>query len=207
MIMSEFDEKAISWDDDPTRVERAVEIANFLKSKLDLSQINTALEYGSGTGLLSFELQDNIANITLMDASEKMTEVALKKVKTINSLNLRPVMGDLLTDDFKDMQVDLIYCLLTLHHVVDSKSLLEKFNEHLMDNGKLAIIDLETEDGSFHEGEFHGHKGFSKSQLTSLVTSTGFASLSYDICYTIQKTNEDGVSKSYPVFMLIAEKQ
>ena len=155
---------------------------------------------------MSFELQDNIPDITLMDASEKMTEVALNKVKTTNSLNLRPIMGDLLTEEFTNIRVDLIYCMLTLHHVVEATSLLEKFNEHLTDKGKLVIIDLETEDGSFHEGEFHGHKGFSESQLSSMVTSAGFTIISYDICYTIQKINEEGISKSYPIFMLIAEK-
>lgn len=78
--MSEFDEKAATWDDDPSRVKRVEFIASRLASALDLARIKTALEYGSGTGLMSFALKDDIREITLMDDSAKMTKVARQKI-------------------------------------------------------------------------------------------------------------------------------
>ena len=48
----------ISWDDDNSRVGRAEDIAVRLKSDVDLSQVKTAMEYGSGTGLISFALKE-----------------------------------------------------------------------------------------------------------------------------------------------------
>ena len=204
--MSEFDEMAMSWDDDPSRVERAAIIADFLKSKIDLNHIKSALEYGSGTGLLSFELKDEIDRITLMDASANMTEVARIKIETTGAVNLKAIKGDLLIDEYPTLKVELIYTLLTLHHVIDVKKLLVKFNDHLTPEGYLVIIDLETEDGSFHDGEFHGHKGFSRSTLEGLINDAGLAFVSYDICYTINKISEEGVDKNYPVFMLVAKK-
>ena len=204
--MSEFDDKAISWDDDPTRVERAAIIASFLRSKVNLGHGKSALEYGSGTGLLSFELKHELESITLMDASTNMTEVARNKIETNGVVNLKAIKGDLLIDEFPDLQVELIYTLLTLHHVIDVETLLSKFYHHLTAEGHLVIIDLETEDGSFHDGEFHGHKGFSRSTLVDLIDEAGFSFMSYDICYRINKISEEGVEKTYPVFMLVAKK-
>ena len=78
--MSEFDEKAATWDDDPSRVKRAEDIVVKLKSTIDLSQVKSAMEYGSGTGLMSFVLKEDIREIILMDDSVKMTKVARQKI-------------------------------------------------------------------------------------------------------------------------------
>ena len=58
--MSEFDEKAATWDDYPDRIKRAEVIASRLASAVNLTVIKTAMEYGSGTGLMSFALKDDI---------------------------------------------------------------------------------------------------------------------------------------------------
>lgn len=203
--MSEFDDKAISWDDDPSRVDRANEIGEFLKTRVDLSKVESALEYGSGTGLLSFALKNDISKITLMDASEIMTEVTIGKVKSNNASHLMPVWGDLMSGEFPDLKVDLIFTMLTVHHIDDVDTLMAKFTSHLVTQGILVIIDLEKEDGSFHEGEFNGHKGFSRDQLDLMLTNSGFRLVSYDICYEITKIAEDGIEKSYPIFMLVAK--
>jgi ubiquinone/menaquinone biosynthesis C-methylase UbiE len=204
--MSEFDDKAISWDDDPERLARANEIGEFIISHLDLSKVTTALEYGSGTGLLSFALKDYISTITLMDASEMMTAVTVKKVAAKNAKHLLPVWGDLIRDEYPALKVDLIFTMLTMHHIDDIETILAKFRQHLNPQGNLVIIDLEKEDGSFHEGEFHGHKGFERDQLEQTLSDSGFKPKSYNICYEITKVTEEGIKKSYPVFMLVAEK-
>ena len=78
--MSEFDEKAATWDDDPNRAKMAKFIAGRLASAVDLAGIKTAMEYGSGTGLMSFVLKEDIREIILMDDSVKMTKVARQKI-------------------------------------------------------------------------------------------------------------------------------
>ena len=202
--MSEFDEMAMSWDDDPSRKERAQIIANFLRSKLDLSNLQSAFEYGSGTGLLSFALQDEFESIDLMDASEEMTKVAELKINKAQSNNMRAHWGDLLSDTALASTVDIIYTMLTLHHVKDTVSLLRRFRDSLNPNGKLVIIDLEQEDGSFHDHRpFDGHNGFSKGGLKSMLQTSGFELEDYDICYTISKMSIDQEEKHYPVFMAI----
>ena len=162
------------------------------------------LEYGSGTGLLSFCLKDKIREITLMDESEEMTKVAIKKCKEQGVENLFPVKGDLVTGPATETKFDLIIILLTLHHIDDVKLLLRKFNASLMASGKLVIIDLEKEDGSFHDGPFHGHKGFGRTDLENMLRSAGFAPDHYEVCYNIEKETEEE-TKYFPVFLMVAE--
>ena len=202
--MSEFDEMAMSWDDDPTRKKRAQVIAEFLQSKLDLTDFQSAFEYGSGTGLLSFAMQDQFESIDLMDASEEMTKVAELKINKARLNHMRAHWGDLLSDAALASTVDIIYTMLTLHHVKDTVALLRRFRDSLNSNGKLVIIDLEQEDGSFHDHRpFDGHNGFSKEGLMNMLHASGFELEDYDICYSISKMSIDQEEKHYPVFMAI----
>ena len=203
--MAEFDEKAATWDDDPIRLKRAESIANNLAKTIDLTQINSSLEYGSGTGLLSFSLKNHLNNVVLMDESAAMTEVAKEKCQKLKNVHFEPIQYDLLKQPLPQKRFDLIYTMLTLHHIVDLKGILEKFSRLLNKGGLLVIIDLEKEDGSFHDGEFHGHLGFDRSALEANLIACGLKPRSYEICYTLEKDTATG-TKQYPLFLLVAQK-
>lgn len=202
--MNEFDEKAATWDDDPVRVERAESIAKEMRNILDLESFKSAMEYGSGTGLLSFALKDDLENVVMMDSSEEMTRVAIEKCRREHAVNLHPLKCDLTIDEFAPEEpFDLIYNLLSFHHVEDTDQILSRFREIMKPGGTLVIIDLEKEDGSFHDGEFHGHLGFDRIELESKLKKSRFKPSNYQICYRIEKG--EGVDKRYyPVFMLVA---
>lgn len=204
--MSEFDEKAATWDENPDRVERAFKIAEYFKDNVDLSYVQSALEYGSGTGLLSFALKDVLARITLMDGSLEMTKVAQQKVKEQEQDHLHPVHYDLMEQDLPQDRYDLIFNLLTLHHIDDTAGFIEKCADLLNSKGQLVIIDLEKEDGTFHDGPFNGHNGFDKDELELILNKAGFAVEHYGVCYEIEKTKEDGSKRPFPLFMLVARK-
>lgn len=203
--MSEFDAKAATWDENPGRVERAIVIANYLKEHINLSNVKKAMEYGSGTGLLSFALQDVLPDITLMDGSAEMTKVAQQKVEAQGAAHLHPIHYDLMEQPLPEERFDLIFILLTLHHIDDTDGFLEKAFELLNPDGHLAIIDLEKEDGSFHDGPFHGHKGFERNALEKQLKEKGFLIEHYGVCWEIEKEKE-GHKKKFPLFMLAAKK-
>lgn len=196
-----FNELAMSWDDDPSRKERAEVIGSMLKTKINQTGSLKGLEYGSGTGLLGFAVIDSLSELTLMDFSEEMIKVAEVKIARANKSNVNAVCGDLLRKGL-DQKYDLIFTMLTLHHIVDVKAILKQFRNHLNPNGQLVIIDLEQEDGSFHDGPFEGHLGFDRQELESWLVETGFQVTDYDICYTITKMSQEQEEKSYPLFML-----
>ena len=185
--MSEFDEKASTWDEQPDRVERVVKIANYLQATIDLTGVKSAMEYGSGTGLLSFALKNVLPDITLMDASVKMTDVALQKVKAQKVENLHPIHYDLMEQNLPDKRFDLIFTLLTLHHIDDTASFLDRIFAVLNKGGRVILIDLDKEDGTFHAGEFHGHKGFEQLKLQDQLEQAGLKAEHYSICYSIEK--------------------
>lgn len=203
--MQEFDSKAATWDENPERIRRANEIANAINSELDLSQIRTALEYGCGTGLLSFALKDGIDEVTLMDESALMIQEVDQKCEQAGIIHFHPVKYNLLEDELPHFKVDLIYSLMTLHHIDDVESILESFQSLLNPSGYLVLIDLVTEDGSFHNHKFDGHLGFDRDELEHQMKEAGFTPIQYRVCYTIKKERE-GEIKEYPLFMLIGRK-
>ena len=94
--MADFDKKAATWDNDPAKVNRAESIADSLSNNINMSSIKLAMEYGSGTGLLSFALKDRLAEIVLMDESAAMIHVARAKCLAKNVKHLNPIQYDLL---------------------------------------------------------------------------------------------------------------
>jgi ubiquinone/menaquinone biosynthesis C-methylase UbiE len=204
--MKEFDEMAATWDEDPRRVKRAVSIAQSMKAALDMSQFQHALEYGSGTGLLSFALKDELKKIILMDESAEMTKVAQEKCKAVGVEHFHPIQMDLMTDEYQSSAFDFIFILLTLHHIDDTDGILSRFRDIMLPGGVLALIDLETEDGSFHDREFHGHLGFDRTELEGRLAAAGFEPFHYEVVYEIEK-GEDADKKVYPLFMMLARTQ
>ena len=203
--MSEFDEKAATWDKDPTKVERAKIFAEIIRNKIDLSKVEMALEYGSGTGLLSFSLAHDLHDITLMDESVEMTKVTNDKCERLDIRHFHPIKYDLMEDELPEHKFELIYTAMTMHHVDDTNGILKKFNEILNPGGHIVLIDLEEEDGSFHNFEFHGHLGFDKDTLEAKIEANGFEPISYQIGYTIT-AERNGEMREYPVFVLVAKK-
>lgn len=206
-MKNEFDDKAATWDDDPKRVKRAEVIGEIIKHRVDLTNVKLALEYGSGTGLLSFAMKESLAKVVLMDESAEMTRVAEEKFTRAGIKDFRPVCYDLMEDPLPTERFDFIYIMLTLHHIDDYRGLIKKFAELLRPGGHLAIIDLEAEDGSFHDGEFHGHHGFDRGQLEEALFGAGLAEDSYEVCYKLEKTREDGTKRHYPLFLLVASRK
>ena len=65
MTTSDFDARAATWDDDPTKVERAQAVADAIVRHVSLTGAMNAMEFGCGTGLLSFMLRPRLGRITL----------------------------------------------------------------------------------------------------------------------------------------------
>lgn len=204
--MTNFDERAKDWDSDPKKVERARVVADAIRKAIQLSTSMNALEYGCGTGLLSFALQSDLGQITLADSSQGMLDVLSEKINEAGVTNMRPVRLDLTNDPLPDEHYQLTYSLLTLHHVHDAKSIIPKFHALLESNGYLLVADLDKEDGSFHtDGTTDVHKGFERAELQKWVEDAGFGNVMFSTAFEIRKTIDDK-EKVFPVFLMSAQK-
>ncbi|MDX9774093.1 MAG: class I SAM-dependent methyltransferase [Bacteroidales bacterium] len=202
--MNEFDIKAAEWDKSDMHSDRARTVAGEILKEIPITAEMRALEFGAGTGLLSFLLRDKLKEITLVDNSAGMVKVLREKLSADNTGNMKVLDIDLEHDDYPDGRVDLIYTLMVLHHVNDVETIIRKFSGMLNPGGYLAIADLYPEDGSFHGESFNGHKGFDTAKLAALLEKYGFRVISQRKVYVIDKIISDNSRKQFEVFLMIA---
>ena len=201
----DFDDRAKTWDSDPIKRERAFAVAAAIRQRVPLSSDWRALEYGCGTGLLSFALHAELGRITLADSSPGMLAVLEEKIAAAGFSHLHPLALDLATDPPPAERYDLIYTLMTLHHVADVDRLLRAFRDLLRPGGWLGIADLDQEDGSFHGPGFTGHNGFHRDALRVQLMRAGFGEVDFSTCYAMKKETDRG-TREYPLFLAVAAR-
>lgn len=206
MLMNEFDIKAKGWDENPVHLERSQHIAKVIREKLPLNKNMKALEYGSGTGLLSFELEPYLGSITMSDSSDGMLEILNQKIEAGSHPNVKSIKLDLTKDTLDEEQFDFIYTQMTLHHVKDIDGILKTFYSLLRPDGFLCIADLDKEDGSFHGKEVTDiHLGFDRDELGNKARKVGFADIAFSTAFTMNRATESG-TLSFPIFLMTAKK-
>jgi ubiquinone/menaquinone biosynthesis C-methylase UbiE len=205
--MTYFDEQAKNWDADPMKVERARAVADAIRKMIPLSREMSALEYGCGTGLLSFALQADLGQITLADTSPGMLAALAEKIQSSGADNLRGLRLDLTVDPLPAQKYHVTYSLMTLHHLQDTYAMLKKFHALLEPRGYLLIADLDKEDGDFHtDGTTDVHKGFARNELQSQAEAVGFEDVKFTTAYVIKK-KIGAEERSFPVFLMSARKK
>ncbi|MEN6631674.1 MAG: class I SAM-dependent methyltransferase [Candidatus Polarisedimenticolia bacterium] len=200
--MVDFDERAATWDDDPAKVERARRVADAIERLVPPTGREAGFEYGCGTGLLTFALRPRLAKATLADSSEGMLAVLAKKIAAAHDDALTPLRLDLTRDPLPAERFDLVYTLLTMHHVPDVDAVLRAFHALLANGGHVAVADLDAEDGSFHGPDEHVHRGFERADFARRLEAAGFADVAFATPFEIAKGD-----RLYPVFLAVGRKR
>ncbi len=201
--MSTFDEKARTWDT-PERRERAEAVAASIRSALDLDNTMRAIDVGAGTGLLGLALAGDVGEMVLADPSAGMLEVVNEKLAADSPSNVSGLRFDLLADPPPaGPPFDLVVSLLVLHHLDDTLAALSAILGLLRSGGRLALADLDAEDGSFHDADAEGihHRGFDRLAVTRQAREAGFIDVRVVTSMTIER--DDG---SFPVFLLLGRR-
>ncbi|HIJ96127.1 MAG TPA: class I SAM-dependent methyltransferase [Desulfuromonadales bacterium] len=196
-----FDLAALVWDEEPRRVQLAMDIVLAIKSSVPLSTEWDGLDIGCGTGLVTLQLAPFLRNITGLDSSCGMLDKLAEKVKISGIKNVRSVLRDLAAGEMPEGKYHLITSAMTLHHITEIEPLLSSLRAFLSHGGWIALADLATEDGSFHDdpsGVFH--HGFSATELTAMLENCGYSHVSVTTAAIIGK-NE----KAYPVLLATAQ--
>ena len=201
-----FDNYAKTWDTDE-RIDRAKIVAKEISKSIDINKNYSAMEFGCGTGLVSFNIYDKFERITLVDSSKGMIDILKSKIDKYKVNNMFPYHLDILSGNSIEMKFDVIYNSMVLHHVPDTKNIIKTFYELLNNDGYLCIVDLDEEDGSFHKKypEYDGHNGFNQEALKNILINSGFKDIESNTFFYGEKIIE-GQKVNYSLFLMKARK-
>jgi len=202
-----FDQDAANWDQLPRRVKVAQDIAQSMIRELSPTPDMDVLDFGCGTGLLTLSLQPFVRSITGVDSSSGMIDVFQAKIKEQHLSNVKANHLDLDNGEVLTGSYHLIVSSMTLHHVKDISSLLKQFYSILLPSGRLAIADLDLDDGKFHsnnEGIFHF--GFDRVELRKTFTEAGFVNVQDITAAEVEKETLNKEMRQFTVFLMTGKK-
>jgi ubiquinone/menaquinone biosynthesis C-methylase UbiE len=204
-MTSTFDSIASNWDT-PYRIERSQLISKKIIANIPNEAFANTLEFGCGTGLITFNIIDKIQKGLLIDTSENMISVVNQKIrmsgynniigKCINITNIE------LSSDFS-----FVYSSMVLHHINNIDILAKTFYKLISKNGYLCIVDLCKDNGLFHKNEkgFKGHNGFDIKEMEHIFGNNGFTILNSEIIYKGNKII-DNQDHKYELFIIRMRK-
>ncbi|MEI7858063.1 MAG: methyltransferase domain-containing protein [Methanomicrobiales archaeon] len=204
-----FDTAAVVWDKDPGRVQMAKTIADSMIRALHPAGAELVMDYGTGTGNIALQFAPLVKRIVAVDSAKGMLEVLKEKLRAESITTIEPREWSI-GGDIADMpRFDLIVSSMTLHHVKDTAAAARTFHELLLPGGRLAIADLDSDNGEFHESAgIAEHDGIDRKNLQQAFEEAGFASVRFSEAATIHKTSSrTGKPRDFTIFLMTAQRQ
>ncbi|MBD3670472.1 MAG: class I SAM-dependent methyltransferase [Gammaproteobacteria bacterium] len=195
-----FKDKADDFDSNDIPRQLSMGIGSSMLQNVELHDGMEVMDFGAGTGLITAHVTDKVGKITAVDVSEAMLEKLASKEELKGKVEI--ICQDILEKPL-DRKFDLIVSAMAMHHVKDTDQLLARFSEHLKPGARVALADLDTEDGDFHPEDVEGvyHSGFDREELMEKMQSNGFRNIRFTTAYTLEKD-----TKTYPIFLALADK-
>lgn len=164
--MSHFNHVANTWDS-KEKILLMQELSQKTIAKLNIQEKISIMDFGCGTGLFGLEFSDYIQTLVGVDTSAGMLEVFNEKTKGFENISSKMVN---LENETLDQSFDLIISSMAFHHLDYPNQMIGKLCNLLSAGGKIAIVDLEKEDGSFHPDPVEmgvKHFGFTNDEIES----------------------------------------
>jgi 2-polyprenyl-3-methyl-5-hydroxy-6-metoxy-1,4-benzoquinol methylase len=195
-----FNEKAKDWDKNDLPRQLSAAIGASILENISFHEQMDVLDFGAGTGLISAHVAPLVKKIIALDISAAMLEQLVAKPDLHGRVE---AVCQNIIDNPLSARFDLIMSAMAMHHVADTDKLIQRFAEHLKPGARVALADLDKEDGSFHPEDAKGvfHSGFDRDEFQSLLSKHGFEDIRFVTAHTVNKEE-----KSYPIFLAIATK-
>ena len=195
LAQEHFRQAAEGFEHSPISKQLAA-LADKVFPLLELDKSQHWLDFGAGTGALSVPLATHVGQVTALDTSAAMLAQLIEK-NVANIITLEQDIFAGLSSSYNG-----VISSMALHHVQDIPELLNCMHQSLEVDGQLVLIDLYSEDGSFHgDNVAKGvvHWGFDPQQLLEAAAKAGFKDLSCREIFSITHNN----GRNYPLFSLM----
>lgn len=201
-MLNTFDAKSVTWDEDPHRRDMALAIVTAITQRIPLTKGQRLLDVGCGTGLVGLPLATMTHSLLGVDISTGMVERFRAKIPLSGQAGIQAEVRDLATAPLPAESVDVAVSAMAFHHIVDITAMLHALAGSLAQGGWLAIADLESEDGSFHD-EPVPHRGFDPGAFLAVMQQVGLTAVSHERVHVLRKPGKD---QGYPIFLAVARK-
>jgi hypothetical protein len=103
---------------------------------------------------------------------------------------------------------DIIVSSMTMHHIRNTAGAARAFYTMLLHGGRIAIADLDSDNGEFHEtAGIAEHDGIDRKYLQQVFEQAGFDSVRFLEAATIQKTSSHtGKLRDFTIFLMTADR-
>ena len=195
-----FKHKASEFDSNPIPQQLSAGIGACMLDNVPLSEALAVMDFGAGTGLITAQVASRVGRVTCVDISQSMLERLAAKEALQGKVEI--VCQDILTQPL-DQQFDLIVSAMAMHHIEDTGLLMRQLARHLRHGGRVALADLDEEDGSFHPENTEGvyHAGFNREKLREILERSGFGDVRFFDAHSVAREGRE-----YPVFLVLATK-
>lgn len=172
--------------------------------KDELYRNSKVLEIGTGTGLIAFAIAEQVQEITAIDYSSEMINVAKEKQMLSSSKNIVFQVCDANKIDIPDKSFDIIIASNVFHLIPNADEVLLEISRILKDDGKVILptychgqnIKAKIISALMGLSGFKAVNRWSISQFRDFVENEGFA---------IEK--EVLISDRIPLLFLVAKKK
>jgi len=202
----DFDKEAATWDT-PPRVKLAEDVAKSILCHIPLKPDMDILDFGCGTGLVSLALCPKVRSVTGVDSSKGMLNIFQEKVSRGNIPGIKIFHLDLDKGGSLPGLYNVIVTNMTMHHIKDVKSFLNKLTGAILPGGYLVVADLDLDGGLFHsnhDGVYH--HGFERANLRRMFLELGLDDIHDFTAAEIVKPIADGSMHNFSIFLIAGRK-